>query len=650
MYGPFNVAGSANAVIKGSGTPTEETAARPGQRYLDVAGQKEYVCVHAEDGVYTWACTTADELDSGSFIPLAQKGVNGGVATLNSIGKIPLGQIPALEYDAKGAAQQQIENHDNDENAHEFLREKITKAQETAEKALKSITELTFTIEVLPSQSNTLKYNGSTQEPEWDNYNPDTMEIGGVLSATSAGTYAATFTPRNHYQWSDGTTTAKNIYWKISKAVGTLTTDQQSLVIDKENLSVSFTIGGNHDGTIQLVSNDTSVATVSKSGNTVTVSHVNQTTGSTSITVSCSEGTNYTAPASINIPVSAKFVAIYGAEWDGTATTAWSRTDASADFIDPVPAIADGDGSSPFDDLYPWNGMQIVEDEEAGTLVSIPKFWYKWTKNGDSLKLQIADGPVDGFYVSPAHADRGDGKGERDVVYVGRYHCSSTDLKSTTGEKPKTGDFVTGMETKVHNLGETIWHYDYALRTTIQLLYLVEFANWNSREVIGAGCSSSSSTTVNNGKTDSLAYHTGTTGKTRESYGHTQYRHIEGLWDNVDDWIGYARYSTSGLVLYLNPGVGSSKIVIGVLSSGYPTEISLIEAGGVQWFYPSKSGGSKSTYIPDYWMANKLDDNPYIHGGGSFKRSSGSGMFYVNYKKASATDRSFIGSRLQKLP
>ena len=56
------------------------------------------------------------------------------------------------------------------------------------------------------------------------------------------------------------------------------------------------------------MSNNTGIATVSRSGNTVTVNNVNQTTGNTTITVSCTAGTNYTAPSSQSVTVEAKFV------------------------------------------------------------------------------------------------------------------------------------------------------------------------------------------------------------------------------------------------------------------------------------------------------------------------------------------------------
>lgn len=165
-----------------------------------------------------------------------------------------------------------------------------------------------ITIANIPSQSGSLTYTGGSQSPTWSNYNTTYMTIGGTTSGTNAGSYSATFTPTTDYRWSDGTTTAKTVSWSIGKATGTLTVSPNSVELSPSNLSDTFTIGGNHDGTISVVSNNTGIATVSRSGNTVTVNNVNQTTGNTTITVSCTAGTNYTAPSSQSVTVEAKFV------------------------------------------------------------------------------------------------------------------------------------------------------------------------------------------------------------------------------------------------------------------------------------------------------------------------------------------------------
>lgn len=343
---------------------------------------------------------------------------------------------------------------------------------------------------------------------------------------------------------------------------------------------------------------------------------------------------------------------IYGVVWDGTSTTVWSRTDEAASFVNPTPYRAGATSyGSPFDNLYPWSGMVRVTDAVAGELVAIPKFWYKWTKSGNSLKLQIADKETDGFHVSPAHADRGDGKGERDIVYIGRYHCNTNNYKSQSGVKPKANITRSTARTSIHNLGSNIWQSDIQMRMTIWMLYLVEFADWNSQKTIGKGCGNNSAT-ENMGYTDSMPYHTGTTLASRDSYGlGTQYRYIEGLWDNVYDWGDGCYYNSNGLNIINTPSSfsdNSGGTAVGVPSSGWPSAFTVATVAGLEWvIYPTASGGSETTYSADYWYFDA--SYPCLCFGGNDSQVGGLGLFYVYYSSASNSD-AYIGCRLQKLP
>ena len=342
---------------------------------------------------------------------------------------------------------------------------------------------------------------------------------------------------------------------------------------------------------------------------------------------------------------------IYGVSWDGTSTTAWTRTDAAAGFTDPVPYVAGATSyGSPFDNLMPWSGMEIVEDSKAGTLVSIPKFWYKLTQRNSVITIQIADSAVGGFSVAPTHMDRGDGKGERDVVYIGRYHCGEKAYKSASGQKPKGSVARAVFRTNIHNLGSTIWQADWAMRFTLFLLYLVEFANWNSQDKIGYGCSPSGSI-VNMGYTDSMPYHTGTDRASRTTYGGTQYRYIEGLWDNVYDWIDGCVNTSSGLKLILNPSSFSDSntgTAVGTPSNGYPSAFSVKEVSGTfPLFIPSAASGSDSTYSCDYWDFSA--SNPCVCAGGGRYQSTGRGLFYWGCHAASYSS-AYFSSRSMKLP
>lgn len=164
-----------------------------------------------------------------------------------------------------------------------------------------------ITITTVPSQSGTLTYNGNSQSPSWTAYSSTTMTLGGTTSGTNAGSYNATFTPTTNYRWSDGTVTAKTVAWSIGKATGSLSITPTSITLNASNKSATITVTRAGDGVISATSNATGVAKVSVSGTTVTVSSVNDTTGSATITISVAAGTNYTAPASKTCAVTASF-------------------------------------------------------------------------------------------------------------------------------------------------------------------------------------------------------------------------------------------------------------------------------------------------------------------------------------------------------
>lgn len=342
---------------------------------------------------------------------------------------------------------------------------------------------------------------------------------------------------------------------------------------------------------------------------------------------------------------------IYGAEWDGSSNPAWTRTDAAAGFPDPNPAVNNGTGSSPFDDIMPWAGMAIYEDSGAGTLVAIPKYYYKWTRTGAAMKLQISPEPQSGFLVSPAHADRGDGKGERDYVYVGRYHCN-TSYKSQAGSQPAASRTRAQARINIHNLGSTYWQYDFAAYWTIMMLYLVEYANWNSQAVIGYGCSPSVEE-FNTGLTDDMLYHTGTTAASRTTYGCCQYRHIEGLWDNVFDWVDGIYFSGANIYCIKNPAnfsdtTGGTLVGTRATSSRWISGWTNPTADGFEYaLYPNAVSGSETTYVCDrcYYSAVGV----VLRVGGNYGQSQIYGAFYYGNSTASYAS-AVIGCRLMKLP
>lgn len=346
---------------------------------------------------------------------------------------------------------------------------------------------------------------------------------------------------------------------------------------------------------------------------------------------------------------------IYGASWDGGESPALTRTDDSAGFANPDPYVADGNhpGSSPFDNVMPWSGIERVTID-GNELVKIPKFWFKVTKIGDAMTFQIADYPAAGFHVSPAHADRGDGVGERDYIYVGRYHCAS-DYKSKTGELPIANITRAAARTGCHALGNNYWQFDFALFWTTRLLYIVEMANLDSQAVIGYGTGRGSSAEAM-GYTDTMPYHTGTMAVNRVTFGcNTQYRYMEGLWDNAADWCDGIGFSGSSVYVHNTPSeyndsrtnytlVGTRAIATGCIKSMF-----VPAAEGYEYaMYPSEvvSDSSYTTYFTD--ACSFSNSGVVLLCGSTWSWGRYGGMFRLSGQdSASAPSAS---ARLQYLP
>lgn len=291
-------------------------------------------------------------------------------------GKVPSEQLPEMNYEQKGTAESTVKTHNEDQTAHPFLLGQINtcveaaqNAQDAADAALEAVNSIAFTINVVPTQNGTLTYNGQAQSPSWNSYDPNALTLGGVTTGTNAGTYTATFTPKEKYQWSDGTktarevtwtigrasmpvpsqsesltytgaaqsptwanydsgkmtlggttsgtnagsynatftpganyrwndgtTNAKTVAWTIGKAAGSLSLNKSSMSLNVSKMSDTITVTRAGNGAISAVSNAPGVASVSVSGNVVTVT--GKAKGSATVTVSVAAGTNHTAPAS----------------------------------------------------------------------------------------------------------------------------------------------------------------------------------------------------------------------------------------------------------------------------------------------------------------------------------------------------------------
>lgn len=114
-------------------------------------------------------------------------------------------------------------------------------------------------IDLVPMQLGGLVYNGQAQSPQWNGFDPEKLELGGVTSGTNAGSYAAQFTPKEGFYWADnGSTGARTSPWSIARQPvaalpsqsGTLTYTGAAQTPAWANYDpVKLTIGGDTNGT-----------------------------------------------------------------------------------------------------------------------------------------------------------------------------------------------------------------------------------------------------------------------------------------------------------------------------------------------------------------------------------------------------------------
>ena len=409
--------------------------------------------------------------------------------------------------------------------------------------------------------------------------------------------------------------------------------------------------------------------TISYSGIVVTA-YANNDAITRDVTTSCSynpaSGTTLTTTGSFSATITWRnksttqaytvTAVIYGAEWAGGSSSAWTRTDKAVNFSNPSPAVNNGYGSSPFDNIMPWSGVErVVEGGQSQVLVKIPKFYYKWTRTGSKMKLQISMTQVSGFYVSPAHANRGDGSGERDYVYVGAYHCANVSSSSfyhyhsLSGRTPITSISRATARSSIHSyVGTAYWQWDFAMYMTIVMLYLVEYADWNSQAKIGYGRGSFEAT----GKTDTMTYHTGSN-TSRSAYGHTRYRYIEDLWGNCCDWCDgiYIKndyiYTIDNPANFSDTSNGTLDRNVGLsIGTGYVTNV-IISSGWVMFPSSYSTTDYPNNYICD--QTNYLTNSGVVAVGADGTNNQKGGLFLITVAPTTYS-ANVAGCRLMKLP
>lgn len=491
-------------------------------------------------------------------------------------------------------------------------------------------------------QAWTLKGGGETYTGTVDSSKTATVSVLGInttytLSAALSGTtYTTEVTTKAYY-------TALSVNLEKFQSTITVTVDSGS--------TVTATLGST---VLTKTSTGTAVFTIGKAGTWA----IKATKGDQT-----AEGTVSITASGQSKSLTLSYANVFGVCWDtSNSSTALTRLTPSTDpyglvtrsvTTEPVPAVGTGSGSSPFDSYAPWSRMKECNLDSSGAvtawkgdsdfsrsnsfiMVFIPEFYVAAKRNGTKQYFYVSDKPKTGMTKHP-----GSGK------YIGKYATGSgTSCKTSLAPVVYTNRSQFRANAKF--IGSKFHLYDFATYCAIIFLYIVEFADWDSQSKIAYGHASGTSSANTSGGTDMMVYNTGTAGSNiKDTYASCQYRWIENLWGNVRQWVD--GFNANGTTAYYctDPSkyaddTATGYTNIGTLpSSGYIKDLIVTDNG---LLIPKTTGGSETTYIPDYmWPSSGWR---VLDVGGYWASGTDAGLLCFNASYDSSGSGSYISARL----
>ena len=485
----------------------------------------------------------------------------------------------------------------------------------------------------------TLKGGGETYTGTVDSSLTATVSVLGInttytLSAALSGTAYTTEVATKAYY------TALAVTLEKFRSTITVTVDSGSTVM--------ATLGST---VLTKTSNGTAVFAVGKAGTWAIKATLGDQTA---------EGTVSITASGQSKSLTLIYANVFGVMWDtSNSSTALTRLTPSTDpygyvtksvTTEPKPAVGTGSGSSPFDAYAPWNGMKECNLNASGTvtawkgdsrfshdcdytMVFIPAFYVAQKRSGTKQYFYVSGKPKTGFTKHP-----GSGK------YIGKYHMGSV-RPSTSLVSPYVNITRATARSNAKSKGSKFHLYDFATYCAIIFLYIVEFANWNCQTKIGQGFVSRNSSTQS-GATDSMTYHTGRASGT-DGQTSVQYRWIENLWGNVSQWVD--GFNANGTTAYYctDPSKYADDTTTGYTKSGtLPTngwikDLTVTDNG---LLIPKTSGGSETTYVPDYVYSSS--GWRVLCVGGYWNNGAYAGLLCFNAFYASSDSGSGFSARL----
>ena len=287
----------------------------------------------------------------------------------------------------------------------------------------------------------------------------------------------------------------------------------------------------------------------------------------------------------------------------------------------------------------------IIDGTDGNVMVEIPKFWYKYENVGGVHKWLISDAAQTGYEVHPAFIRGG-------VEKSFRYYCAyqgftlSGKLISGSGRVPTARKTRATFRTEAAANGTGWSQIDWNLLTAVQLLYLVEFANFNTQAMLGQGITSGSVYTAVTGSSNALGNSSSPSTNTSTQF--MSYRGIENWYGQIYKFIDGV--NVSSCVYYVNnkPATFADNVFTGdyvstgITSASVDGYVKNIFASGKGFVANNTTGGSGSTFVPDYFY--QTTGSRTISFGGDASEGATAGGFFLLALGAASGSYSNVGS------
>jgi len=331
-------------------------------------------------------------------------------------------------------------------------------------------------------------------------------------------------------------------------------------------------------------------------------------------------------------------------------STEWERLEDAVGLV----ANATHDGievTNDFDNLYPWSDIITynynVEEQKitayygdptfkfdgsnGEVMTRFPEFWYKREQKDGYEYIYIADYEAKGFIKS-------------ETFSLSRYLASGdeTRLHSKNGEQALRNTSAEKYREYSTSIGSgwrclDIWHW-----SILQLLYLVEYADYDSQKQLGEGYSNMESKPNNFkdfnelGGCDTLGMKSGCVNN--DGFHSVIYRGIEDIYGSAHQFCDGIIIQEGQIYVYDNPENYTSDINNEIcyrvnynLPSGNSTFLKKLgwDNNKPTIQLPIEVGGSVNTYIPDKYFNTTINDKTLLWCGGSYFQKTGNGLWYT---------------------